>query len=451
MTLQKFFIEGGIPLEGTISVNGAKNAALPILAATLLTSGRSTIRNVPDLMDIDSIIELLRELGVSVERRPGGVVEVKVIDESAIEAPYDIVRKMRASVCVLGPLLAKRGKAKVSLPGGCNIGVRPIDLHLKGLRALGAAIDIEHGYVIAEAVRLTGTRIYLGGPFGSTVSGTENVMLASVLAEGKTVIDHAACEPEVKDLADFLNACGARIHGAGTPTVTVYGVPELKGADYTVIPDRIEAGTFIIAGALTGGDVMVENARCDHLSSLLDVLDAAGVECEVSDEGIRVTGDGTFRPVDVTANPYPGFPTDLQSQITVLFSLANEISIVQDKIYPDRFMHVAELNRMRANIRKEGNLVVIKAVDRLSGASVMASDLRASACLVLAGLVAQGGTEIRRIYHIDRGYERIEQRLEALGAHIMRVDEKADFALFNKIVPRSAPALKKKVWKELQI
>ena len=414
---------------------------MPILFASLLTRGTSVIHNVPFLRDIDSALELLSTLGVRARRREDGAVEVTVEDESADTAPYDLVRKMRASVCVLGPLVARRGRARVSLPGGCNIGVRPIDLHLKGLRALGARITSEQGYVVAEASRLCGRRLYLGGPSGSTVSGTANVMMAATLAEGVTVIDHAACEPEISDLAGYLTVCGAHIEGAGTPTLTVHGVSELRGAQHTVIPDRIEAGTFLIAAAVTQGDVRVEGARIAHLSAVTDALECAGVDLEYDSGGIRVRGGGEFAPVDVTALPYPGFPTDLQSQMTVLLACARGISVVTEKIYPDRFIHVAELNRMGACIRKEGGLAIIHGVERFSGAQVMASDLRASACLVLAGMAAHGVTEINRIYHIDRGYERIEERLKCLGAEIERVPSTVDMALFE-LLPDAAPAVR---------
>lgn len=448
MTLEKFLIHGGKPLEGTIKVNGAKNAALPILAASLLTTGRSVLHNVPDLEDINSALALLDTLGVRSSWRKDGALELYVEDDKPHIAPYKLVRKMRASICVLGPLLTRRGKAKVSQPGGCNIGVRPVDLHVKGLRALGADIESEHGYLIAKARALKGCRIYLGGPHGSTVSGTANVMMAATLADGVTIIDHAACEPEIEDLAGYLNACGADIRGAGTPTMTIVGVTELTGAEYTIIPDRIEAGTFMMAAAMTGGDVTIRNTRPEHLSAVIDALSMAGVAMDFQGQDIRITGNGEFQPVDVTALPYPGFPTDLQSQMTVLLSLANGLSVVTDKIYPDRFIHVAELNRMRANIRKEGNLVVIKGLDSLSGASVMASDLRASACLVLAGLVAEDVTEINRIYHIDRGYERIEERLNALGADIARVDADTD-PIFVELFPDASPELKRMLFQRM--
>jgi UDP-N-acetylglucosamine 1-carboxyvinyltransferase len=333
------------------------------------------------------------------------------------------VRKMRASVCVLGPLLARRGHARVSLPGGCVFGVRPIDLHLKGLKALGARIRIDHGYIDARAEKLRGTTIYLGGAFGSTVLGTANVMMAATLAEGTTVIECAACEPEVADLAGFLNAMGAKIRGAGTPRVEIEGVAELHGVEYKVIPDRIEAGTFLIAAAMTGGDVVVEGAYPEHLSAVIDVLQQMGAQFSCENHTMRVRAEVPCTPIDVTTLPYPGFPTDLQAQMMAYLATANGMSVITEKIYPDRFIHIAELVRMGAKIRKEGPSAIISGVKKLSGAPVMASDLRASASLILAGLVATGITEVHRIYHLDRGYERIEERLAALGAMVRRESE----------------------------
>jgi UDP-N-acetylglucosamine 1-carboxyvinyltransferase len=448
MVLEKFLINGGTPLYGAVRVNGSKNAALPILCATLLTKGTSVIHNVPRLRDVDSTLELLAKLGVSSRRREDGAIELTVFDDTPFEAPYELVRKMRASICVLGPLVAKRGHARVSRPGGCNIGVRPIDLHMKGLKALGIEFSNDRGYVVAEGYHLEGRRIYLGGPSGSTVSGTANVMMAASLAHGVTVIDHAACEPEVEDLARYLTACGARIAGAGTPRVVIEGVKELHGADHRVIPDRIEAGTFIMAGAVTHGDIRVEGARADHLSAVIDALEEAGVGIDVEDDAIHVFDNGEFKATDITALPYPGFPTDLQSQMTVLLAQAKGISVVTEKIYPDRFIHVAELNRLGARIRKEGNLAIIHGVEQLSGAPVMASDLRASACLVLAGLVAHGVTEVNRIYHIDRGYERIEENLRMLGADIARAPADAD-ADFLELSMQAAPELRERLFNQV--
>jgi UDP-N-acetylglucosamine 1-carboxyvinyltransferase len=416
-------IEGGVPLRGTVEVRGAKNAALPILFSTILTDRPCLIRNVPFLQDVDTSFEILGGLGMRCERRADGAVAVHAEDLSVHTALYEGVSQMRASVCALGPLLARRGRAKVSLPGGCSIGIRPLDLHFKGLRALGADIRVQHGYIEAEAPKLRGAKVFLGGPHGSTVLGTANVLMAAVLAEGRTVIESAACEPEVADLADFLNELGAQIQGVGTPRLVIDGVKELGGAEHTIINDRIEAGTFLIAGAITRGDVTVKGASFDHLGAVVDTLHRAGLYLSVEDDAIRVTANGRFRPVDVSTLPYPGFPTDLQAQVMALLCLADGISVITEKIYPDRFIHIAELNRLGANIRKEGPLAIVVGEPELSGAPVMASDLRASASLVLAGLVAKGVTTVSRIYHLDRGYERIEERLRQLGARIWRERE----------------------------
>ena len=419
---KRIFIEGGVPLHGTVEVNGSKNAALPILFATLLAEGRCLIRNVPSLRDVRTAVFILRRLGMSCERLQDGSIEIDTIDPDPYTAPYEQVKAMRASICALGPLLARRKKARVSLPGGCVFGTRPIDLHLKGFRALGADVRIEHGYVVAEAERLVGNFIYLGGPFGSTVLGTANIMMAAALATGRTVIDAAACEPEVVDLADFLNAMGAQIYGAGTPRIEIDGVDELHGTEYAVINDRIEAGTLLIAGAMTGGDVVVKGTRVDQLAALIDIFQGMGVRVAAESDWIRVWRDGPLRPSEVTTLPFPGFPTDLQAQIMAFLCLVDGVSVVTERVYPDRFMHLAELLRMGAIIRKEGPTAIVTGVERLSGAPVMASDLRASAGLVLAGLVAEGRTEVDRIYHLDRGYERIEERLSALGARIRRAE-----------------------------
>lgn len=418
--LAKFVIEGGRSLKGTVRVSGSKNAALPILAATILADGKCVIKNVPELRDVTTMCEILARLGVVTRRREDKSIEVEVRSEKEIIAPYELVSTMRASVCVLGPLLAKRRKAQVSLPGGCVIGIRPIDLHLKGLAGLGADIRIEHGYVVANAEKLIGTEVYLGGAFGSTVTGTANLMMAATLAKGTTIIENAACEPEVQDLAMFLNKMGARISGIGTHRLTIHGVESLTGTEYEIIPDRIEAGTFMVASAMTGGDVTVEGARAEHLGALIDSLRIVGATTERLTNGIRTIGHGSIRPTDVTTLPYPGFPTDLQAQFTALLSIAEGISVITEKIYPDRFMHIAELARMGARIRKEGPSAIIHGVRKLHGAPVMASDLRASASLVLAGLVAEGTTEVQRIYHLERGYERFEEKLTSLGAKIRR-------------------------------
>jgi UDP-N-acetylglucosamine 1-carboxyvinyltransferase len=417
-------IRGGTPLRGAVRVGGAKNAALPMMAAAMLTDGVTRLKSVPDLMDIRTMAQLLRVLGVDVTRKGKDLI-LEPRDDTPIEAPYKIMRTMRAGICVLGPLLARRRAARVSMPGGCAIGSRPIDLHLKGMVALGAKASVEHGYIECRAGRgLAGRDLYLGGPFGSTVLGTANVMMAATLARGTTLIECAACEPEVQNLAHMLVAMGARIEGIGTPRLTITGVKSLEPTTIEVIPDRIEAGTLLMAGAVTGGRVTVENACWDHLMAMIDPLQAMGVRLRrTGDRGISVIGRKRFRPVDVTTLAFPGYPTDLQAQLVTLLCLTDGISVVTEKVYPDRFMHVAELNRMGAQIRKENNLAVVRGVRRLSGAPVMASDLRASAALVLAGLVAEGETEVRRIYHLDRGYENLDRKLRKLGAKIRRCEQ----------------------------
>ena len=433
--MDAFAIQGGRKLSGTTRVNGSKNAALPLMAASLLTDERITLRDVPRLSDITNLLRLLGELGVEHADPEPGTLELRVTDRSDATARYDIVRTMRASICVLGPLLARRGWARVSMPGGCNIGDRPVDLHLRGLRALGAEIHLEAGYVVARAPadgRLVGDRVFLGGPFGSTVLGTANVLSAAVLAEGETIIESAACEPEIVDLARLLSAMGASIEGAGSPRIRVQGVPALGGAEHTVLPDRIEAGTLLLAGAITGGDVTLDNAPVECLTALLDRLGQAGVSVETAPgpppfDGVRgqcrVAGGARPEAVQVTTQPYPGFPTDLQAQIMALLTIGHGNSIVTEKIFPDRFLHVAELLRMGAELIRNGPNVLVLGAEKLVGAPVMASDLRASAGLVLAGLAASGTTTVRRVYHLDRGYESLEERLRTLGAEIERVDE----------------------------
>ncbi len=417
-----FQISGGKRLRGAVEISGAKNAALPIMAASILCEGEVVLHNVPDLADVRTMEHLLNQLGVSTKRESNGTMRLKVEDEMNCHADYDLVVRMRASVCVMGPLLAKRRKAQVSMPGGCAIGDRPIDLHVAGLRALGADMELISGDVLLKAKRLTGTEMFLGGPFGSSVTATANIMMAACLAEGRTIIESAACEPEVTDLANFLNACGAHITGQGSPRITVEGVKQLKGCDYTVIPDRIEAGTFMIAGAITNGEVRLRNCRLEHLLAVVDRLRQVGVNVEREGEEIVVSSSRRLEPTTITTQPYPGFPTDLQAQIMALLCLADGNSVLTEKIYPDRFMHVGELNRLGAQLRKEGPTVIVEGVKRLIGAPVMASDLRASAALVLAGLVAKGETLVNRVYHIDRGYERIERKLRMLGADIERLN-----------------------------
>ena len=419
--MEMFEVEGGVPLHGEVTLSGSKNAALPMMAAAILAEGKVTLRRVPHLRDINTMIEMLPQLGVEVEWAGPDSLELEARDESLTHAPYEWVKIMRASICVLGPLLAKRQRAQVALPGGCNIGARPVNLHLKGLRALGASVDIVHGDIVATSDKLFGNDIYLGGPNGSTVLGTANVMSAAVLAEGRTLIEDAACEPEIAELARFLNKMGARIRGIGTKRLEIEGVEELHGTDYEIPPDRIEAGTLLVAGALTRGNVLVHNVRRDDFGAVFDALRNIGIELLPEGDGYRIIGPETFQPVDLTTGPFPGLPTDMQAQMMTLLCLADGISIITDRVFPDRFMHIMELNRMRAKVRKEGASAIIEGVDYLSGAPVMASDLRASAALVLAGLVARGTSTIDRVYHIDRGYERIEEKLAALGAKIKRV------------------------------
>ncbi|MBV9492445.1 MAG: UDP-N-acetylglucosamine 1-carboxyvinyltransferase [Verrucomicrobia bacterium] len=417
--MDKIIVHGGPALEGTVKVSGSKNSALPILAATLLTRDECIIHRVPDLSDVHYMLQILTHLGAEVERA-SGIVRVKA-EKVATVAPYDVVRKMRASICLLGPLLGREREATVSLPGGCVIGDRPIDLHLRGLQALGAAVRVHAGNVKLFAPHLRGARVSMVGRCGTTVLGTDNVMMAAVLTEGETVIEDAAREPEVIDLANFLNKMGAKVHGAGTSTITIEGVNELHGAEHEVIPDRIEAGTFLIAAALAGKQVTVARARADHLTAVTDALQAAGFHIHGRNGSLTIQANGTPKPLHLKTEPYPGFPTDMQAQMCALLSLASGESSVTETIFPQRFMHISELKRMGAAIELEGAAAKIAGVGGLSGAPVMASDLRASAALVLAGLRADGLTEINRVYHIDRGYEQIDEKLSGLGAHIERV------------------------------
>jgi len=418
--MDKLVINGGGRLRGEVAISGAKNAALPMMAAALLGEGPSIISDVPDLADIRAMSALLGDLGAAAVGQDDGRMRIEVNDESNSHADYDRVRKMRASICVLGPLLAKRRYARVSMPGGCAIGLRPIDIHLRGLRALGADISLDGGDIIARAERLKGAEVFLGGPFGSTVLGTANVMTAAVLAKGQTVLEQAACEPEIVNLAGFLNAMGARVSGAGTPRVTIDGVDALTGAEFGVIPDRIEAGTYMVAAAITNGEIRLTNVEIGHMMAVTHKLREIGIIIERDNGAMVAASARRLAATDVTTQPYPGFPTDLQAQLMALLCLADGNSALTEKIYPDRFMHLAELLRMGANIRKEGPTAIVTGVKGLIGAPVMASDLRASAALVLAGLIARGQTTVRRVYHIDRGYERIEVKLRALGADISR-------------------------------
>jgi len=423
--MDAFVITGGKRLSGSIAVNGSKNAALPILAVSLMTDAPCRFTNIPQLRDIQTQVKILNTLGVESQWQ-NRTISTRVVDTYNSTAPYELVKQMRAGVCVLGPLLAKRGEATVSLPGGCVIGERPIDLHLKGLEALGATIELEHGYIHAKAPKggLVGAQIYLGGKFGSSVLATANVMSAATLARGTTVIECAACEPEVADLASCLNAMGARISGVGSPRITIKGVKKLKGANWKVIPDRIEAATFLIAGAITRSPITVTGARVDHLLAVLDVMRQMGLRITVnSPSSMTIVPTEKWRGTEVVTLPYPAFPTDAQAQTMALMTLAEGASTLTERIYPERFMAAAEMKRMGARVTVSNGAAVIQGVERLSGAEVMASDLRASAALVIAGLAASGETRISRVYHIDRGYERIEERLRKLGAKIQRVAE----------------------------
>lgn len=422
--MDKILVHGGKPLSGSVKISGSKNSALPILAATLLTKEPCVIHHVPDLSDIHYMLQILSHLGAQVERA-SGVVTVQA-EKIITEAPYDIVRKMRASVCVLGPLLGREKEATVSLPGGCVIGDRPIDLHLKGFEALGAMHRIENGNVKVFAGELKGSSMTLRGKLGPTVLGTDNVMMAAVLADGVTVIDSAAAEPEVVDLANFLIKMGAKIEGAGTRRIVIEGVKELHGAEHEVIPDRIEAGTFLAAGAIAGKEVTLKRVDPTHLTAVTDALTRAGYGIRVEGENMTIVGNGLPKPLELTTEPYPGFPTDMQAQMCALLTKGSGISVITETIFPQRYMHVSELKRMGADISLNGPTAIIKGVERLSGAPVMASDLRASAALVLAGLHSEGTTDVNRVYHIDRGYELIDEKLNGLGAHIERVKVKGN-------------------------
>ncbi len=442
--MDRFEIRGGARLTGKLTVKGAKNAALPLHCAALLTDEPVTLRDVPDLADIASMRKLLSTLGVEVEytpderlNAPGGITRMHATDRTACHAEYEIVRTMRASISALGPMLARRGEARISLPGGCAIGERPVDLHIRGMAALGAQISLQGGDIVAKAPkgaggvpRLKGARVFLGGPFGSTVLGTANVMCAATLAEGTTLIEMAACEPEIVDLANMLIAMGARITGAGSPRIIVEGVRELHGVDHRVMADRIEAGTYLCAAAITNGDITLENCPIDALMATLDHLHHMGVTV-TWDHGMdplrttaRVSASRVLNPIEVTTQPHPGFPTDLQAQLMAVLTLADGNSVMTERIFTERFLHVAELSRMGAKLYRQGATVVVSGVRKLVGAPVMASDLRASACLVLAGLAAEGQTIVNRVYHLDRGYDRMDERLKLLGADIVRVNDR---------------------------
>ena len=435
--MDSFIVRGGSRLKGKIEISGSKNSSLPIVAATLMAEGKTTLRGVPRLSDIDSMVKLIGELGCHVYRHENpeksvgdgpslnGKLDIEVTNEKNCEARYDIVKTMRASICVLGPLLAKRGKAIVSIPGGCAIGDRPVDLHVRGLVKLGAEFTTEGGNIVGTVKgRLKGCRMYLGGAQGPTVLGTINVMCAAALAEGETVLVGAACEPEVTDCANMLNKMGAKIVGPGTPEIRIEGVEKLTACEHRVIPDRIETGTFMIAAAITNGELELKHCNLDHLISFVDRLEEVGVKIERQNGTVFVNSNRRLNPVEMTTQPYPGFPTDLQAQLMALLALGDGMSVVTERIFPDRFLHVGELNRMGGRIRKEGPTAIIHGVKELQGATIMASDLRASAALVLAALAAKGTTRIDRVYHIDRGYEMIEKKLNAVGAQIERVKER---------------------------
>ncbi|TCW36511.1 UDP-N-acetylglucosamine 1-carboxyvinyltransferase [Thermohydrogenium kirishiense] len=417
MVYTKIIVENSPALRGTVKISGAKNSVLPIIAASLLSYGEVFIDDVPELKDVNVMIELIKFLGAHCTFKNG---KLKInVDIKDVEAPYELVKKMRASFLVMGPILAKLGHAKISLPGGCAIGTRPIDLHLKGFQTLGADIDIGHGYVEARAKRLVGKKVYLDFP---SVGATENIMMAAVFADGITTIENAAEEPEVVDLANFLNKMGANIKGAGTDTIRIEGVKELKGTEHTVIPDRIEAGTYMVAAAMTGGDVLIENVIVDHIKPIIAKLTECGIDVFEEGTGVRVKGKRNYKAVDVKTLPYPGFPTDMQAQMMAMMAGAKGTSVIIETVFENRFMHVDELKRMGADIKIEGRTAVVTGIDHLSGAEVKATDLRAGAALILAGLIAEGKTIINDVHHIDRGYVNIEEKLKNLGAIIYRVD-----------------------------
>ena len=416
--MDKLVIQGGVPLHGEILISGAKNAALPILCSSLLTEGPLTLGNVPQLHDIATMGKLLAHMGVKIEAQGEHQLSLDASHIHTCEAPYEMVKTMRASILVLGPLLARFGHARVSLPGGCAIGSRPVDLHIKGLQAMGADIRIEHGYIEAKADKLKGARIFMDIV---TVTGTENLMMAAALADGTTVLENAAKEPEVVDLAECLIKMGARIEGVGTDVITVTGVPALRSAQHDVVCDRIEAGTYMVAAAMTGGKVKLRNVRADLLDVVIDKLRESGAEIDDDDDSITVSSAGALKSVSIRTAPHPAFPTDMQAQFMALNTVANAVATVTETIFENRFMHVQEMRRLGANIEVEGNTAIVRGCEFLEGATVMATDLRASAGLVLAALVARGETVIERIYHLDRGYERLEEKLGQLGANVRRI------------------------------
>ncbi|WP_270942632.1 UDP-N-acetylglucosamine 1-carboxyvinyltransferase [Romboutsia lituseburensis] len=418
--MPKILVKKSNPLKGSVKIDGAKNAVLPIIAATLLANGKSTLRGVPNLRDVHVISDLLRHVGAEVEYKDN-TLTVDASNITTCEAPYELVRKMRASFLVMGPLLARFKHTKISMPGGCAIGTRPIDLHLKGFKYLGATVEMDHGFVEATTKKLTGAKLYLDFP---SVGATENIMMAAALAEGTTIIENAAEEPEIVDLANFLNEMGANIKGAGTNTIKIQGVKELKGAEHNVIPDRIEAATYMVAAAMTKGDIVIENVIMEHLKPVVAKLKEAGCEIiEMENDSVRVIGPEVLKPIDIKTLPHPGFPTDVQAQFMAMLTIANGSGVVTETVFENRFMHVAEFNRMGANIKIEGKSAVVNGVNKLHGAKVNATDLRAGAALILCGLIAEGETQIGEIYHIQRGYVDIDKKITALGGNIKIVED----------------------------
>ncbi|MCM8803665.1 MAG: UDP-N-acetylglucosamine 1-carboxyvinyltransferase [Candidatus Omnitrophica bacterium] len=420
--MEKFIIEGGNKLEGEVEISGSKNASLPIIAASIMADGKTILHNIPDLKDVHTMIKILNYLGAKTKFE-NNTLEIDPSGIYQFTAPYEFVSTMRGSICLLGPLLAKYKKARFSMPGGCVIGPRPIDLHIKGLKKLGIEIENEEGYIVGKTTKLKGNKIFLGGNFGSSVLATANIICAAVLAEGETIIEFAACEPEIVDLANFLKKMGAKIYGEGSHLIRIEGVKKLNGIEYKIIPDRIESGTYILAGYITKSKIKIEGAITQHLLSLIDKLEEAGLEVYYGEDYVVTIPKEKWKAVEITTLPFPGFPTDLQAQMMSFLTIADGISLITEKVFPERFIHVGELNRLGADITLDGSKAIIKGVNNLKGAKVMASDLRASAALVLAGLIAEGITEISRIYHLDRGYEKFEEKLNNIGAKIKRVKE----------------------------
>lgn len=420
--MEKFVIKGGYKLDGEVKISGSKNASLPIIAASIMGEGKTILHNVPNLKDVQTMIKILNYMGAKTKFE-NNTLEIDPSGIYQFTAPYEFVSTMRGSICLLGPLIAKYKRARFSMPGGCVIGPRPIDLHIKGLKKLGVEIENEEGYIVGKADKLKGSTIFLGGSFGSSVLATANIMCAATLSEGETIIEFAACEPEIVDLAKFLKKMGAKIYGEGSHLIRIEGVKSLKGVEYTIIPDRIEAGTYILAGYITKSRIKVNGVISQHLLSLFDKIEESGLRISYGENYVETIPSDKWKAVEITTLPYPGFPTDLQAQMMSFLTLAEGVSLITEKVFPERFIHVGELNRLGADITLDGSKAIIKGVNSLKGAKVMASDLRASAALVLAGLVAEGITEISRIYHLDRGYEKFEEKLTHIGAKIKRVKE----------------------------